>query len=114
MKTLATGANNDLYLGPSGQLALSSDLEAVSQTCEHVVKTMMGELILQTDQGIPNFQMIWNGAPNLAQAENALREALLGVKGVLAVPQLSAFVENHVLIYNATIETIYGEAALGL
>lgn len=114
MKTLATNGNNDLYVAPNGLLSVSTDLAALAQTCEQVVKTMMGELILQTDQGIPNFQVVWSGAPNLAQAENALREALLGVEGVTNVPLLSAFVENNVLIYNATIETIYGEASLGL
>lgn len=114
MKTLSSDLNNDLYIAPNGLLSVSTGLTALAQTCEQVAKTMMGELVLQSDQGIPNFQMIWSGAPNIAQAENALREALLGVEGVLSVPQLSAFVENNVLTYNATIETIYGEASLGL
>lgn len=115
MRTFASdGVSNDLYIAPSGQLAIASDLTALAQVCEHVVKTMMGELILQGDQGIPNFQLIWNGAPNIAQAENSIREALLNVDGVLDVPELSAFVSDNVFRYSATIKTIYGGTTLGL
>jgi len=114
LRTLGTNNNNDLYIAPNGQLAINSDLSALSQTCEHVVKTMMGELILQGDTGIPNFQLIWGGAPNIAQAENAIRESLLNVIGVEDVTELSAFVSNDKFVYNATIKTIYGEVSLGL
>ncbi len=113
IKTIQTGINNDLVLTPSNSIGVSTDLEAVIQICEHVVKTMLGELILQGDQGVPNFQLIWNGAPNIPQAQNAIREALLSVEGVTTVTQLTAFVQNNTLYYNATIQTIYGEASLG-
>lgn len=114
MITLGTNSNNDLYIAPNGQLAIKSELSALAQTCEHVVKTMMGELILQGDTGIPNFQLIWGGAPNIAQAENSIRESLLGVSGVEDVTELSAFVSNDVFRYSAAIKTIYGEVSLGL
>ena len=114
MRTLGTNSNNDLYIAANGQLAIKSELSALAQTCEHVVKTMMGELILQGDEGIPNFQLIWGGAPNIAQAENAIREALSRVSGVEEVTELSAFVSNDKFVYNATIKTIYGEVSLGL
>lgn len=114
MRTLSNDSNNDLYIAPNGQLSISSDLSALSQTCEHVVKTMMGELILQGDVGIPNFQLIWNGAPNIPQAENSLREALIAVQGVTDVTELEAFVKDNTFFYNATIKTIYGEVSIGL
>ena len=114
MRTLGTNSSNDLYIASNGQLAINTELSALSQTCEHVVKTMMGELILQGDEGVPNFQLIWGGAPNIAQAENAIREALLRVSGVEEVTELSAFVRDGVFVYNATIQTIYGGVSLGL
>jgi len=114
MTTLTTGTNNDLVLSSSGSVSLSTGLSAIMQTCEHAVKTSLGELVLQGDEGIPNFQMIWSGAPNIAQAENALREALMKVEGVESVPELSAFVSENILYYNAVINTINGEANLGL
>lgn len=115
MRTFASdGISNDLYIATNGKLAIASELSALSQVCEHVVKTTLGELILQGDEGIPNFQLIWNGAPNIAQAENSIREALLNVDGVLDVPELTAFVSNNIFSYSATIKTIYGGTTLGL
>lgn len=75
---------------------------------------MMGELVLQGDVGIPNFQLIWNGSPNIAQAENSIREALLGVDGVTDVSELSAFVSDNVFRYSAVINTIYGGTTIGV
>ena len=114
MRTISTDDKNDLYLTPSNSVAVSSDIQAIMDTCEYTVQTVMGELILQGDVGIPNFQLIWNGNPNIPQAENAIREAIMLVNGVTGATELSAFVENNVLKYNATIQTIYGEAQLGL
>lgn len=112
IKTITTDSNNDLLVTNNKSISMSSDLDAISLICEHTVKTMLGELILQGDIGIPNFQLIWNGSPNIPQAENAIREAIMGIDGVISVPSLSAFVENNTLVYNATIQTIYGEASL--
>jgi len=108
------GLNNDLYIAPNGQLSIVSELSALAKVCENVVKTMMGELVLQGDEGIPNFQVLWVGNPNIAQAENAIREALMGVDGVIDVIELSSFVSNSVLNYTAIIKTIYGEVPLGV
>lgn len=114
MKTFQTGANNDIFIATNGNLSITTDLTALMNICENVVQTMLGELILQGDTGLPNFQLIWAGAPNLAQAENALREALMGVEGVIDVPELSAFVTDNILRYSATIKTIYGQGEIGV
>ena len=113
MITFASDNNNDLYIAPNGKLAISSELKAIAQTCEQSVQTMLGELVLQGDTGIPNFQLIWTGAPNIAQAEVALRDAILNVSGVTDVTSLKALVKDNVLVYNATIQTIYGGTTLG-
>lgn len=115
MKTFQTTPNNnDIFIAKSGQMAIATELEALINICENVVQTMLGELVLQGDTGMPNFQLIWNGAPNIAQAENALREALFGVEGVIDVPELSAFVQDNILRYSATIKSIYGQGAIGV
>lgn len=93
---------------------MSSDQDAMIMLCEHVAKTVLGELVLQGDVGIPYFQTVWNGSPNLAQTESALRSAWLGIDGVLDVTALTTFAQNGVLYYNATIKTIYGEASIGV
>ena len=114
IKTLSTDSNNDLFVNPNGSIAVSNDIDAVLNICEHVAKTMRGELVLQGDVGMPYFEAVWSGVPNIPQAESALRRAWLGVDGVKGVDDLTVFVQDNVLYYNATIQTIYGEAAIGL
>ena len=114
MRTIATNEKNDMYLNMSRSIEMSSGEDAVSSVCEKVVQTMLGELVLQGDTGMPNFQTIWNGTPNIPQAENAIRVALLGVDNVLSVSSLSVFVEENILKYNANITTTFGEVQLGV
>ena len=114
MITLSTSTNNDLHLDSSNSIPKASGIYAVLKTCEYAIQTMYGELVLQGDSGVPNFDLIWNGNPNILQAENAIRETLLNVDGVDGVTSLNVFVENGVLKYNATIQTIYGESSIGL
>ena len=110
--TLATSqVTNDLYIDPiTGNLAVFRDLQAVLQACEHAAKTRLGEMILNIDQGIPYFETIWNGHPNLAQFEAALRSAFLAVTNVVEVVSLitSIISSTNVLSYTAVIRTTFG------
>lgn len=112
MTTFNTDSNNDIFLNTSGRIDIASDIIAVLKVCEQTAKTMRGELVLQGDIGMPNFQLIWSGSPNLTQYEAALRNTLSNTNGVSEVTDMDIFAENNTLKYNATIKTIYGEAAL--
>lgn len=111
-KVFKVDANNDLYIAPDGQLAIGSALDAVMQACAHAAKAQDGEMMFAADAGMPNFQAIWNGSPNIPQFIAALKRTLSGVDGVLEVTAISASISNNVLSYSATIKTIYGEAYL--
>lgn len=110
VKVFASNENNDLYIASDGNLAIKTALEGVIQACEHAVKAQLGEMILAIDQGVPNFQTVWNGSPNLPQFEAYVRKAITGVAGVIEVKELQSDVVENVLVYSATIRTIYGEA----
>lgn len=114
-----TADTNDLYLDQNGNIAIIYDLEAVLQACGQAAKTILGEMVLQTNQGIPYFESVWNGVPNLPQFEAVLRTAWLAVPGVLEIVRLVTTQTNNVvipgtsitttaLIYSATIRTEYG------
>lgn len=111
MKNFAIDENNDLFL-TRGSITLNYDIEAVSDICKEVAQTVLGELALNEDLGIPYHELIWSSDPNISQIENALREAFLSVNGVTRVSSLSAFVKDGTLSYNATIQTIYGETTI--
>lgn len=107
-RVLGTDSNNDIHLGPTGRLVIHTGLTAVLQACEHVVKAQLGEMVLAIDKGIPNFQSVWNGSPNLGQFEAAIRDAISSVPDVIRVTEFDSTRTGSVLAYSATIETIHG------
>lgn len=111
-QTFAADANNDLFLGKNGNLAIVSGLEAVLQNCAHLAKSLLGEMVLETDQGLPYRETLWTGAHNVAQFEAALRAGLLGVDGVSEITSLNINQVGNTLKYAADIVTIYGAGSV--
>jgi hypothetical protein len=105
-------STHDLYLGPDGNLAMLENEPAVSAACETASLAQLGEMVLATKSGIPNFQAVWTGVPNLAIWRQYLVDTLLGVDGVLAVSDLAVSQAGGVLSYRATVETTYGKTAI--
>ena len=111
-RTFALNENNDIYLDRNGNIAVAEGIEAVQFLCKNAVQTMLGELIYQTNIGMPNFQTIWNGTPNIPQFEASLIATLLSVEDVLEVKELSVQIVSGVLQYTATILTNFGQGAI--
>ena len=105
-------AQNDIYLDDSGNIAMSFDLQAVLQECSQVARTILGEMIFNTDLGLPYFQVLWIGVPNVPQFIATLRRSFLNVDGVLEVVSLTTSQggtqPSDTFIYTAIIRTIYG------
>jgi hypothetical protein len=110
--TLPVDENNDLFIGSDGALSLSRSQDAVMQTAQQAAQTQLGELLYAIETGMPNFQVIWNGAPNVSQFEAFFRRTVLEVTGVIEVVSLVVQTRNNTLSYSATLRTIYGQAAL--
>ena len=112
VKTLGTDTNNDLYLGPDGNLTMLAGIQAVAGACATASKAQLGEMVLATNAGIPNFRAIWVGVPNYALWKQYLIDTLKNVEGVVQVSSLTMAASGGVLSYTATIQTIYGETQL--
>lgn len=106
--SLAVNARNDLFRAADGNIATTADLYAVTQACAHAAKTLLGEMMYATDNGVPYFDVVWTGTPNLAQFEAYLRRAFLAVDGVVRVQSLSVTIGANVAAYKAVIQTTYG------
>lgn len=107
-RTFAVDANNDLVIGEDDRLSIASGLDAVLQNCEHAAKTILNEMVLAQGEGLPYFEAVWVGVPNLPVWEAAFRARILAVADVLSI---DAFVMQRVgetLTYRATISTAYG------
>jgi hypothetical protein len=106
--TLAVNAGNDIYRDAAGNIALASGVVALMQNAQQAAQTLLGELIYATDQGLPNFQTIWNGAPNVPLWTEYLRRTLQGVNGVTKVQSLTVTRVQDEIKYSTVLETVYG------
>jgi hypothetical protein len=110
--TKVAGAN-DLFLGLDGNLQTATGIDAVLYACANAAKTILGEMVLLVDQGLPNFELVWVGVPNLAQWQAALQVTLEAVAGVVQVDALTVSVDaDNSLHYTAIILTEYGSGTL--
>jgi hypothetical protein len=82
------------------------------QDCAQVAKLQLGEAVLNTNLGVPYFQTVWNGVPNIQQFTSSLRSAFLSVTGVVEVVSLITSQTDNVLSYTAVIRTIYGSGGI--
>lgn len=108
-KSLAVDKNNDLFIRGDGRLAVNDGLASVMQCAAHAAKSQFGEMVFAVDEGVPNFQTIWESAANVAQYQSFLRRTILATTDVLEVKELDTVVRDNALFYTATIVTPYGE-----
>lgn len=111
-RTLAVDVNNDIFIGIDGSLSIATARDAVLQACAQAAKAQLGEMIYAVDQGLPNFEAVWNGTPNLNQFEAYLRRNIEAVTDVIGVDSVTITVTAGVLSYVAVIKTIYGPGLL--
>lgn len=120
MQTLSANVNsnipgvafNDLYLDADGNISISFDLQAALQACAQAAQTLLGEMVFNVNQGIPYFQTVWVGVPNIQQFNAALRAAFLAVPNVVEVISLVTSQINDTLTYSAIIRTSFGSGTL--
>ena len=111
-QTIGTDSNNDLYLGSNGNIVILQSQSAVVAACRSASLLSLGEAVLATTTGIPFFQAVFNGQPNIAVFQSYLRTAILNVPGVLSIQNLTTNVNGGVLSYSVTIQSIYGETVI--
>lgn len=111
-QTLAVDDQNDLYLTPGGLLALAVAAPAVAQASAQAARTLRGEMVLAVDLGIPFFDTIFAGVPNVPQFEAALRQRLLAVRDVTGIVSLVSQVTMGRYAYVATLTTPYGPVTI--
>lgn len=64
------------------------------------------------DRGIPYYQTLWTGSPNVLAFEAAARDAISSLKGVTGIDSFAARLQDNVLTYSVTINTIYGATVI--
>lgn len=116
MQTLSANVNNnipgvafnDIYLNSFGNISISLDQKAVLEGCAQAAQTVLGELIYFVDQGIPFFETVWIGVPNIQQYVAAITLAFLNVPNVTQVNELTTTQIDSNLGYQALISSNFG------
>ena len=109
VQTLALNtSNHDLFVNSSGSLTMLSGIDAIAAACVTACLTQLGECVLQTGVGLPNFGLIWVGTPDYALWQSYLQNTILNVEGVTSVQQIQLSAQKNTLSFIADINTIYG------
>ena len=112
VQSFAVNSNNDIYIGKDGNLAIATGIQAVLFATMQASLAQLGSMIYATNQGVPDFQSVWVGAPNIPQFESYLRAAILSVPGVIQVVSLTTQQVENVLNYVAIIQTEFGQVSV--
>jgi hypothetical protein len=108
VQTFATNADNDIFLAANGNLLVLTTNSAVMAACKTAARAQLGEMIYATGLGLPNFQAVWIGVPNLALWQSYLRNTFQNVEGVTQVSNITITVSDNILHYTAEITTQFG------
>ena len=107
-QTFTLNENNDIFLDSEGNISISRDAKAVEFACKNAAQTLLGEMIYRTDEGMPNFETVWGGIPNIPQFKASLISTLLSVSDVIEVDDPVVTIKDNILSYNVTILTAFG------
>jgi len=112
-QTFGVNANNDLFIGPNGNLVILQGNQAVAAACVSTSRASLGEEVLAVKSGLPFFQAVFVGVPNIPAFNSALIQALQQVQGVVSVTNVTSSLiklanGKTALSYTATIESQYG------
>jgi len=116
MKTFATDfETNDLYLDGTHSIATRSDIDAVLNVVENSLRTLMGEIQLNTTLGVPYFETILQiQSPDVAVWEGYMIQEAEKVDGVIRVNSMRSKIENNILTYEMEILTKYGTGTIAI
>lgn len=95
----------------TGNLSILKDIDALKITLEQYVRTHKGEMIHQTDKGIPYIEGIFNKNDPVA-FEVYLRKRVKDLPEILRIISLDIIQADTVLKYDLTVESIYGRLSI--
>lgn len=111
MKSLAINGVNDIFLARDGRLATVTDAAAVGQNCKTAMQAQRFEMVYRYNDGMPMRQTAFDRY-NPAQFEAAARAVIMAVAGVVSIESFRVDRAGNSLVYDTTIETIYGPTAV--
>lgn len=102
-------AVHDLFLDNSGQIALSESKSCHAQIIEACMLTLLGELQLNTERGIPYLETIFESRMYLEQWKSAIKRMINRFEWVRLIEEFNTEFRGTTLNYSLSIITEDGE-----
>ena len=112
MKTIGTNSDNDIYLDSLGNLAVLSDIDALSLVIKQRIQTVLGECQLATNVGVDYFGSVFNSPPDVFLFRKQIVNNVEAINGVNSVVNFAMRIEDGTLKYEMNVSTIYGETTI--
>lgn len=114
MKTLAQRHGNtadhiyDIYLDDAGDFAFNEGRSAYGDILAAAMRTLEGEMQLDTDRGIPYQRTVWESVTKENVWEIYVRRTITAYPFVVRIESLNVSIENGNLHYTLVVETTDG------
>lgn len=112
MKTIAINENNDIYLTPSGNIAIKKDIDALGDILINKSQTNKGELQFDDTKGIDFLNTIFNSPAEIEFFEAELIDQIEKTENVQNVYNFESETKNGTYSYKAEVITRYGNITL--
>ena len=108
IKTLARDENCDLFVDANGNLAITIGMDAYAQIVNAKMRTILGELPMNVNGGLPYFQTVFKDGSMVDVFEAEAVKMLEEIDFVSSVKSFTCDVRGDVLYYTAEIITDRG------
>ena len=112
MKTFSQHSHNDIRIGSDGQFATVDGLDAYSTVIADVVRTVRGELQLDTERGVPYFETVFKSVNGIDIWKNDVRKRVLEFPFVKSVDSFDVSYANRKLEYAMRLTTDAGDVTV--
>ena len=112
MKTFSQDSHNDIRIGSDGQFVTVDGLDAYSTVIADVVRTVRGELQLDTERGVPYFETVFKSVNGIDIWKNDVRKRVLKFPFVKSIDSFDVSYANRKLEYTMRLTTDAGDVTV--
>ena len=112
MKTFSQDSHNDIRIGSDGQFVTVDGLDAYSTVIADVIRTVRGELQLDTERGVPYFETVFKSVNGIDIWKNDVRKRVLEFPFVKSIDSFDVSYANRKLEYTMSLTTDAGDVTV--
>lgn len=107
LKVIKVDGNRDPVI-KSGKYVFVYAAEAAAQVIASTIRVSLGEYQYDLTKGVDYFNNVFTGNPNFQKFEFQIRQQVKSLSFVEKITSFEYTVDNNILSYEMTVQTIYG------